>query len=166
MADDYPGSEQHFQPYNHDLGGKELVRVTDQMPERIWVGCDERDYHPVFLSAEAAREHGWNDVDGASAPEYRRADLPPTRAELERLVRPLEWENFDAWTFWAETPMGTYRIEVRDDHAVILTFNKTVIRYVDEDGQDYGGWPSIERAQQASEPDHTRRVLAMLKGGG
>jgi len=46
-----------------------------EAPERIWVGTDGRDYHPVFLTENAAKEHGWNDADGADAPEYIRTDL-------------------------------------------------------------------------------------------
>lgn len=48
--------------------------MTDEAPKEIWVGFDGRDYHPVFLTEAAAKEHGWNDADGAEATKYLRAD--------------------------------------------------------------------------------------------
>lgn len=49
--------------------------AANDTPMRLWVGSDGRDYHPVFLTAERAYAHGWNDADGADAPEYIRADI-------------------------------------------------------------------------------------------
>jgi hypothetical protein len=69
-----------------------------ETPERIWVGTDGRDYHPVFLTENAAKEHGWNDADDADAPEYIRKDLSDAAVDAEREacaeIATLEAENF------------------------------------------------------------------------
>lgn len=33
---------------------------------------------------------------------------------LDDLIKPLEWHNYDAWTWWAETVCGTYAVEERN----------------------------------------------------
>lgn len=43
--------------------------MTSEAPKEIFVGFDGRDYHPVFLTEAAAKEHGWNDIDCAPGEE-------------------------------------------------------------------------------------------------
>ena len=64
-------------------------------PKRLWIGSDERDYHPVFLTAEAAQQHGWNDADGAEAPEYIRADVVADMVEAGHLTYEFHAEMTD-----------------------------------------------------------------------
>lgn len=68
------------------------VKIT---PGRFWVGSDGRDYHPVFLSEKAARDHGWNDADGAEAPEYIRADIVADMVEAGHLTYAHHVETVD-----------------------------------------------------------------------
>lgn len=42
-----------------------------------------------------------------------RADIPPTREMIEAMVPELPWECFDAWTWWAKTSIGNYRVNER-----------------------------------------------------
>jgi len=52
-----------------------------ELPKSLWIGFDGRDYHPVFKTAQAAKDHGWNDADLASAPEFVRLDaITPQQA--------------------------------------------------------------------------------------
>ena len=62
------------------------MMAAEDTPKRFWIGSDGRDYHPVFRSAEVAREHGWNDIDGADAPEYIRADIVADMVEAGHLT--------------------------------------------------------------------------------
>jgi len=50
---------------------------------------------------------------GAQGPWSPFSDVDwNTRAPAS--IKPLKWENFDAWTYWAETIVGTYRLTERD----------------------------------------------------
>ncbi len=74
-----------------------MTDTPQKPPESLWVGTDGRDYHPVFLDAETAAEHGWNDADGASAPEYLRRDVHGKRmqaviSEREEIKRDMQRE--------------------------------------------------------------------------
>jgi hypothetical protein len=77
------------------IESQESEMPVSDTPERFWVGSDERDYHPVFLSEKAAREHGWNDIDGADAPEYIRADIVSDMVEAGHLTYAHHAETVD-----------------------------------------------------------------------
>ena len=76
-------------------------------------------------------------------------------------IKPLPWENFDGGTYWAHSIVGTYRVEDRD-HGVVLRRGEEIIRYIDEGGEDWGAWGSIEKAQMAANADYSSRILSAL----
>lgn len=78
------------------------------------------------------------------------------------MVKDLPWESFDAYTYWAHSVVGTYRIEDRGDGAV-LRRGEEIIRYIDENGEDLGAWPSIDEAQLAAQADYEKRILSALE---
>lgn len=79
-----------------------------------------------------------------------------TPAELAaRLVKPLVWHNFDAWTWWAETICGTYHVEERHGlWKADLRFRDAV--HVIYEIDDY------ETVIEAVSQDHRARILAAL----
>lgn len=74
----------------------------------------------------------------------------------EPKVKPLVWEMYDAWTMWAKTAIGTYRVTVsrHEDSLFHVEFpsgkNKAVL------GRD----AAIKCAQDG----HKYIVLSMLEG--
>lgn len=80
----------------------------------------------------------------------------------EPMVKALVWENFDAWTFWAHSVVGTYRIEDLG-HGVVLRRGEEIIRFIDELGEDWGAWPSVERAKFAAQSDFDLRIISAIQ---
>lgn len=77
-------------------------------------------------------------------------------------VKPLVWHNFDAWTFWAESTSGTYRVEERNGYwRATLNLPQTdhIIYEYDTDGTTPN---DFEAAQMACQFDHEARILAAI----
>ena len=121
--------------------------MTD-MPKTIAAIRETHDTVSSGYWTDAGDEYG-------NATEYRRADLRPTREQIEAMVVPLAWGGFCAPGYW---------IEVRDSGIA----NLFCALDRDEDGDIepmQGGFLtlfSIEAAKAAAQADHTRRILAAL----
>ena len=50
-------------------------------------------------------------IDGATG--CARTLRARARKQIEAMVPDLPWEHFDAWTWWAKTAIGTYRVNER-----------------------------------------------------
>lgn len=103
-------------------------------------------------------------IDGMRALSARVAELESQQSPAQGMrVKPLEWSFFDASTWWAETVGGLYRINERGDGAVILAKDADIMRYIDDNGDDWGGWPSIDHAKAAAQADYERRILSAIE---
>jgi len=146
--------------------------VTDNSnaPERIFAW---EEYHNGVPQGAG----GWIDVNTGGRTEYVRADLFDAMAQqladarTERdaavvgavKVKPLVWENFDAWTYWATCAIGVYRVQERNG-----TWNATLHRKDDADLiYEYttdGLTPNdFEAAQLAAQADYEARILAAIQ---
>lgn len=105
-------------------------------PERIWFTKVGNDIVP---NSERSRPE---DV------EYTRADLSPTREQVEAMVKPLEWEWYDPPSVWrARSAFGEYEVDTHGSWT--LTRNGSIGRVCD------GGKP-------AAQADYTARILSAL----
>ena len=77
-------------------------------------------------------------------------------------VKPLAWENFDAWTYWAKSEVGTYRVKERngvwkatldDDTGALLIYEYTTDGLTPDD---------FQAAQLAAQADYEARILSAL----
>jgi len=77
-------------------------------------------------------------------------------------VKPMEWENFDAWEFWAKSPFGTYYVRERRGvwETTIRTISGEVLIY--EYTTDGVTPNDFEAGQLAAQDDFERRILACL----
>jgi hypothetical protein len=84
----------------------------------------------------------------------RSKAMTDTRRE-EIAVKPLEWEWFDAWTWWAETVVGKYRVEERGKQWA-WTLNEA-------DSYTHGENEESEfAAKAAAQADYERRILSAI----
>lgn len=86
---------------------------------------------------------------------------PETLADrLARCVKPLAWHNFDVWTWWAESPSGTYHVEERNGYWQVELRVGGLVHHVfstdDTTPED------MDAAQAAAQADYTARILAAL----
>lgn len=75
-----------------------------------------------------------------------------------RRVKPLEWENFDAWTWWARTPIGVYRVQEREGRWTTAFSWEGHSRQNSVDVDDN----SEAAAKSAARADYERRILSAL----
>jgi len=78
------------------------------------------------------------------------------------MVKPLKWENFDAWEFWAKSPFGTYYVRERRGvwETTIRTISGEVLIY--EYTTDGVTPNDFEAGRLAAQADFERRILACL----
>ena len=118
--------------------------------ERVWLYHFSEQYEDPTTYEQP--------TSGADYTEYRRADLPPTRAQVEAMVRPLVWDGFVS---------GPYEITVKDNGSADLLSHAVH----DEDwNPDYiwGGYLtliSIDDLKAAAQADYTARILSALNLG-
>lgn len=128
--------------------------MTDA-PETIWVQFGRRG---ELIASNEPEQRPIPEISDAFC-QYIRADLPPK-------VKPLEWTVFDAWTMWVETSIDKWSIDDigkdGEEGCVLFKKNGQIVRYFDEDGNDWGMWPSIEAAKAAAQADYERRILSAL----
>jgi len=77
-------------------------------------------------------------------------------------VKPLVWHNFDAWTWWAESTSGTYRVEERNG-VWRATLNLPSIEHVIYEYETDCAPNDFEAAHLACQADHTARITAALE---
>lgn len=79
---------------------------------------------------------------------------------LARCLKPLAWHNFDVWTWWAESPSGTYHVEERNGYWQVELRVGGLVHHVfstdDTTPED------MDAAQAAAQADYTARILAAL----
>ena len=78
-------------------------------------------------------------------------------------VKPLVWENFDAWTYWAKCAFGTYRAQERNGvwKATLQRGDNTELIYeYTTDGLTPG---DFEAAQVAAQADYDARILTAIQ---
>lgn len=84
--------------------------------------------------------------------------------DVSKLVRakPLEWDNFDAWEFWASSAVGTYYVRERRGvwETTIRTISGEVLIY--EYTTDGVTPNDFEAGQLAAQADFERRILACI----
>lgn len=99
-----------------------------------------------------------DDRSTTSAIERWNTRAAPTKEQVAAMVPELVWENFDAWTWWCCTELGTYRVNEREgDWRATLGFGASSIhRTVDYPGN------CETSAKAAAQADYTRRILAAL----
>lgn len=75
--------------------------------------------------------------------------------DLSKIVKPLEWNNFDAWNWWAESNAGTYNVTERNGvWKTELCYGG--MRHVVYEIDDY------ETAVEAANLDNARRILSAI----
>ena len=100
----------------------------------------------------------WNDKPTGSSDE--RADLS---SPLGAVVTPLVWHTYDAWTHWAESTSGTYRVQERNGvwrTSLLLPQTEHIVYEYDADDTTPA---DFEAAQLAAQADHESRILAALQ---
>lgn len=92
-------------------------------------------------------------ADGPQNEVYAKGDWN-TRAEPT--VKPLVWEEFDAWTAWADSPVGRYSW---DGEKITLSTQSSYV------GDGAGNWliTTFEAAKSAAQADFDRRVKECLE---
>ena len=78
-------------------------------------------------------------------------------------VKPLKWENFDAWTYWARCPIGTYHVEERNGVWKATLDRNRGLELVYEYTTDGLTPDDFQAAQIAAQADYEARVLAALE---
>lgn len=75
-------------------------------------------------------------------------------------VKPLDWHNFDAWTYWAEAVCGTYHVEERNGwwQVELRVGGLAHIVAVTDDTLP----ANLEAAKAAAQADYEARILAAL----
>ena len=87
-------------------------------------------------------------------------DQVNTRAALPApAVKPLVWQNFDAWTFWAESAVGTYHVDARNGFWVTKNEYQNASRIVYE-------IDDLETAKAAAQADYEARIRSALTTEG
>lgn len=100
----------------------------------------------------------WNDKPTGS--NDGRADLS---SPLGAVVTPLVWHTYDAWTHWAESTSGTYRVQERNGvwrTSLLLPQTEHIVYEYDADDTTPA---DFEAAQLAAQADHESRILAALQ---
>jgi hypothetical protein len=111
----------------------------------------------LIRRGDALKALDWGDIYGRNAQDAIAA-LPAVTVG----VRPLVWENFDAWEYWARSPVGTYYVRERNGvwKAVLdAKAGMTIVYEYTTDGltpEDY------QAAKTAAQADYTARILAAL----
>jgi len=77
-------------------------------------------------------------------------------------VKPLVWHNYDAWTWWAESTSGTYRVEERNG-IWRATLNLPMTEHIIYEYETDGTPNDSESAHLACESDHAARITAALE---
>lgn len=77
-------------------------------------------------------------------------------------VKPLVWHNYDAWTWWAESTSGTYRVEERNG-TWRATLNLPMTEHIIYEYETDGTPNDFEAAHLACESDHAARITAALE---
>ena len=78
-------------------------------------------------------------------------------------IKPLEWESFDAWTYWAKSPLGSYRVQERNGAwraTLDVKMGETLVYEYTTDGLTPN---DFEAAQLAAQADYTDRILSALQ---
>lgn len=78
-------------------------------------------------------------------------------------VKPLVWENFDAWTFWARCPVGSYQVEERNGVWKATLDNTRGLEVVYEYTTDGLTSDDFQGAKAAAQADYEARILAALE---
>jgi len=94
-------------------------------------------------------------VVGERAVDVRQA-VPEWR------VKPLVWHNYDAWTWWAESTSGTYRVEERNG-VWRATLNLPMTEHIIYEYETDGTPNDFEAAHLACESDHVSRITAAIE---
>ena len=77
-------------------------------------------------------------------------------------VKPLVWHNYDAWTWWAESTSGTYRVEERNG-TWRATLNLPMTEHIIYEYETDGTPNDFEAAHLACESDHAARITAAIE---
>jgi len=78
-------------------------------------------------------------------------------------VKPLVWHNYDAWTWWAESTSGTYRVEERNG-TWRATLNLPMTEHIIYEYQtDDTTRDDFEAAHLACQSDHEGRIIAAIE---
>lgn len=77
-------------------------------------------------------------------------------------VKPLVWHTYDAWTWWAESTSGTYRVEERNG-TWRATLNLPMTEHIIYEYETDGTPNDFEAAHLACESDHAARITAALE---
>jgi hypothetical protein len=78
-------------------------------------------------------------------------------------VKPLVWENFDAWTYWATCAVGTYHVHERNGVWKSIIQRKDGAELIYEYTTDGLTPDDFEAAQVASQADYEARILSALQ---
>ena len=105
----------------------------------VWKLANSRDHNdPLFIAALAAL----------------RREREPVK------VKPLVWECFDAWTYWAFCVVGTYRVQERNGvWKAILDDTNLIYEYTTDSLTPN----DFEAAQLAAQADYEARIRAALE---
>ena len=83
-----------------------------------------------------------------------------TRAALPApAVKPLVWQNFDAWTFWAESLCGTYYVTERNGTWIAELKSQGSVRIIYE-------IDDFDTAKAAAQADYEARIRSALTTEG
>jgi len=87
-------------------------------------------------------------------------DQVNTRAALPApAVKPLVWQNFDAWTFWAESLCGTYYVTERNGTWIAELKSQGSVHIIYE-------IDDLETAKAAAQADYEARIRSALTTEG
>lgn len=86
------------------------------------------------------------------------------KSDISKLVsvKPLEWENFDAWEFWARSSVGTYYVRERNGIWKTTLDKRSSDALIYEYTTDGLTPNDFEAGRQAAQRDFERRILACL----
>lgn len=118
--------------------------MTD-MPGTIWAA----------KSGFSSATMWWPDDAAGAGTAYRRTDLPPSREQVEAMVKPLEWGSSSFDPICAIHSLGRYDIWINESSGTFDLYNTSTREFVLIEC-------TLEEAKAAAQADHTRRILAAL----
>jgi len=114
---------------------------------------DLREKLAEIVSTETSARIAQDEIDILNGHEVADAII----AAMPGMVQPLEWENFDAWTWWAHTPIATYLVNERSGQWTAQRKQR-----VNGERFLYQMENTEEAAKAAAQNHHTNTILAAV----
>ncbi len=134
--------------------------MTENAPERIWVGFNDDDDFPRGWGTPICGKEMFWETPEMSAPDDREGLVEFVRKDLAALaVKPLEWypSPDDDTDFCADALGVTYVVDCDLDGLCSWGFFRKVGR------EEFDGDWSIDDAKAAAQADYEQRILSALE---